>query len=155
MATLTTTAMQLSSTHAALLCTDLLVQIKQVLRDLRSNARPLTRRRAELALDVGDHAVAPFRDRRDLRCELLALGRERRQPLLRVFPTFHDFQHGVFEVAAALLQRGDLRLQVLQLTWRADLAGVEPLLIAGGTSDNLFDVGFGFALLPGDVALFS
>src|SRR3954462_10563192 len=116
MATFAAPSVQMSGSDAALLHTDLLVEVEQILRQLRGDAGALAGSHAELPLDVGDHTVAPSRHRCDLSGQLVPLGHESREAPLRVVAAFHDLQHGVFKVAATLLERCDLGLQVLELT---------------------------------------
>ena len=71
---------------------------------------------------------------------------DRLQPL-------HDLQHDVLEVGLAPAEGRDLVLEALQLLGRGDLAGVEPLLVAGGAGPDLVDVPLGLAQLARDVAL--
>ncbi len=63
----------------------------------------------------------------------------------------HHLELGVLQVGDPAVERTDLVLQVLQVARRGDLAGVDPLLVAGLALADLVDVAVGLLLLAPQV----
>src|SRR5690606_15426247 len=127
------------------------VERQQVLGDLLGQPLAAVPLGGALVLDLQRRGGAALLRRLPAGLRPLQFGGDRRRLGLRGLAALHHLQHHLLQLRLAALERGDLRLQPLQLLGRGHLAGVQPGAVPVGPGAHLVHVGLGLALLPVDV----